>query len=87
MWHFMWIRLGTTAKYAPESSPSDVSHLYCDVFGRMPSLLGNFKLDTPVVARQPKVKHLHGYARDSVLLRCMVALQPWSNGYMDMLTT
>jgi hypothetical protein len=30
---------------------------YCDVFGRMPSLLGNLKLDTPVVARQPKVKH------------------------------
>jgi hypothetical protein len=27
--------------------------IYCDVFGR-----------TPVVARQPKVKHLHGYARD-----------------------
>jgi hypothetical protein len=27
----------------------------------MPSLLGNLKLDTPVVARQPKVKHLHGY--------------------------
>jgi hypothetical protein len=35
---------------------------YCDVFGQMPSLLGNLKLDTPVVARQPKVKHLHGYA-------------------------
>jgi hypothetical protein len=46
---------------------------YCDVFGRMPSLLGNLKLDTPVVARQPKVKHFHGYARDSVLSRCMVA--------------
>jgi hypothetical protein len=49
------------------------------VFGRMPSLLGNLKLDTPVVARQPKVKHLHGYARDSVLLRRMVAEQPWSS--------
>jgi hypothetical protein len=47
--------------------------IYCDVFGRMPSLLGNLKLDTTVVARQPKVKHLHGYARDSVLSRCMVA--------------
>jgi hypothetical protein len=47
--------------------------IYCDVFGRMPSSLGNPKLDTPVVARQPKVKHLHGYARDSVLSRCMVA--------------
>jgi hypothetical protein len=46
---------------------------YCDVFGRMPSLLSNLKSDTPVVARQPKVKHLHGYARDSVLSRCMVA--------------
>jgi hypothetical protein len=33
----------------------------CDVFGRMPSSLGNLKLNTPVVARQPKVKHLHGY--------------------------
>jgi hypothetical protein len=49
---------------------------YCDVFGRMPSSLGNLKLDTPVVARQPKVKHLHGYAREQVLLRCMVAWQP-----------
>jgi hypothetical protein len=47
--------------------------IYCDVFGRMPSLLGNLKLDTPVVARQLKVKHLHGYARDSVLSRCIVA--------------
>jgi hypothetical protein len=37
---------------------------YCEVFGRMPSSLGNLKLDAPVVARQPKVKHLHGYARD-----------------------
>jgi hypothetical protein len=46
---------------------------YCDVFGRLPSLLGNLKLDTPVVARQPKVKHLHEYARDSVLSRCMFA--------------
>jgi hypothetical protein len=40
--------------------------LYCDVFGRMPSLLCNRKLDTPVVARQPKVKHLHGYARNII---------------------
>jgi hypothetical protein len=39
-------------------------YIYCDVFGRMPSLLGNLKLDTSVVTRQPKVKHLHGYARD-----------------------
>jgi hypothetical protein len=46
---------------------------YCNVFGRMPSLLGNVKLDTPVVARQPKVKHLHGYTHHSVLSRCMVA--------------
>jgi hypothetical protein len=60
---------------------------YCDVFGRMPSLLGNLKLDTPVVARQPKVKHLPGYARDSVLSPCVVAWQPWSNGYMDTLAT
>jgi hypothetical protein len=45
---------------------------YCDVFGRMPSL-GNLKLDTPVVVRQPKVKHFHGYAHHSVLSRCMVA--------------
>jgi hypothetical protein len=52
---------------------------YCDVFGRMPSFLCNRKLDTPVVARQPKVKHLHGYAREQVLLRCMVAWQPWSS--------
>jgi hypothetical protein len=37
---------------------------YCDVFGRMPPLLCNRKLDTPVVAMQPKVKHLHGYARE-----------------------
>jgi hypothetical protein len=48
-------------------------YIYCDVFGRMPSLLGNLKLDTLVVARQLKVKHLHGCARDSVLSRCMVA--------------
>jgi hypothetical protein len=34
------------------------------LFGRMPLLLGSLKLDTPVFARQPKVKHLHGYARD-----------------------
>jgi hypothetical protein len=33
----------------------------------MPSLLGNLKLDTPIVARQPKVKHLHGYARDGIV--------------------
>jgi hypothetical protein len=46
---------------------------YCEVFGRMPSLLGNLKLDTTVVARQPKVKHFHGYADHSVLSRCMVA--------------
>jgi hypothetical protein len=38
--------------------------IYCDVFGRMPPLLCNRKLDTPVVAMQPKVKHLHGYARE-----------------------
>jgi hypothetical protein len=63
------------------------SGMYCDVCGRMPSLLGNLKLDTPIVTRQPKVKHLHGYAHHSVLSRCMVALQPSSNGYMDMLTT
>jgi hypothetical protein len=37
-------------------------YIYCDVFGRMPPLLCNRKLDTPVVARQLKVKHLHGYA-------------------------
>jgi hypothetical protein len=49
------------------------AHRYCDVFGRMPSLLGNLKLDTPVVARQPQVKHFHGYAYHSALLRCMVA--------------
>jgi hypothetical protein len=54
-------------------------YVYCDVFGRMPSLLGNLKLDTPVVAMQPKVKHFHGYAHHSVLSRCMVAEQPWSN--------
>jgi hypothetical protein len=36
----------------------------CDVFGQIPSSLGNLKLDAPVVARQPKVKHLHGYARE-----------------------
>jgi hypothetical protein len=35
---------------------------YCDVFGRMPPLLCNRKLDTSAVAMQPKVKHLHGYA-------------------------
>jgi hypothetical protein len=45
---------------------------YCDVFGRMPSLLGNLKLDTPVVARQPKVKHLHGYARHSSTVAYML---------------
>jgi hypothetical protein len=45
----------------------------CDVFGRIPSLLGNLKLDTLVVARQLKVKHFHGYAHHSVLSRCMVA--------------
>jgi hypothetical protein len=45
---------------------------YCDVFGRMPSLLVNLKLDTPVVAKQPKVKHFHGYAHHSVLLVAMV---------------
>jgi hypothetical protein len=54
---------------------------------RMPSSLGNLKLDTPVVARQPTVKHLHGYAREQVLLRCMAAWQPWSNSYMDTLVT
>jgi hypothetical protein len=48
-------------------------HKYCDVFGQMPSLLGDLKSDTPVVARQPKVKHLYGYAHQSVLSRCMVA--------------
>jgi hypothetical protein len=37
----------------------------------MPLLLGNLKLDTPVVARQPKVKHLHEYAHHSVLSHCM----------------
>jgi hypothetical protein len=42
-----------------------LNETYCDVFGRMPSSLGNLKLDAPVVARQPKVKHLHGYARHS----------------------
>jgi hypothetical protein len=44
------------------------SYTYCDVFGRMPPLLCNRKLDTPVVAMQPKVKHLHGYARDSIVV-------------------
>jgi hypothetical protein len=48
-------------------------YIYCDLFGRMPSLLGNLKLDTHVIVRQPKVKNLHGYARQSVLSRCMVA--------------
>jgi hypothetical protein len=41
-----------------------LTELYCDVFGQIPSLLCNRKLDTPVVARQPEVKHLHGYARE-----------------------
>jgi hypothetical protein len=49
------------------------TNIYCDVFCRKPSLLGNLKLDTPVVARQPKVKHFHGYAHPSVLSRSMVA--------------
>jgi hypothetical protein len=40
-----------------------------DSIGRMPPLLCNRKLDTPVVAMQPKVKHLHGYARTVVLHR------------------
>jgi hypothetical protein len=47
------------------------------MFGRMPSLLGNLKLDTPVVARQPKVKHLHGYAP---LKYCCVAWLPSNRG-------
>jgi hypothetical protein len=59
--------------------PSFHNSSYCDVFVRMLSLLGNLKLDTPVVARQPKVKHFHGYACDSVLSRCMVAWQPCSS--------
>jgi hypothetical protein len=45
--------------------------IYCDVFGRMPPLLCNRKLDTPVVAMQPKVTHLHGYAHVTVLLCCI----------------
>jgi hypothetical protein len=44
----------------------NVNLIYCDVFGRMPPLLCNRKLDTPVVAMQPKAKHLHGYAHATV---------------------
>jgi hypothetical protein len=50
---FHWIR-----KWQKHSM---LVYIYCDMLGRMPSLLGNLTLDTPVVARQPKVKHLHGY--------------------------
>jgi hypothetical protein len=60
------------------------TYSYCEVFGRMPSLLGNLKFDTPVVGRQPKVKHFHGYARHSVLSRCMICLATvveWLHGY------
>jgi hypothetical protein len=59
--------------HIPEFVTSTYHYIYSDVFGRMPLLLGNLKLDTPVVARQPKVKHFHGYAHHSVLSRCMVA--------------
>jgi hypothetical protein len=45
-------------------------YIYIVTFGRMPPLPCNRKLDTPVVAMQPKVKHLHGYAHEQVLLRC-----------------
>jgi hypothetical protein len=55
---------------------------YCDVFGRMPPLLCNRKLNTYMdslaskyccVAMQPKVKHLHGYARHSSTVAYMLA--------------
>jgi hypothetical protein len=36
--------------------------MYCDVFGRMPSLLDNRKVNDLVVARQPLVRYFHGYA-------------------------
>jgi hypothetical protein len=37
----------------------------------MPPLLCNRKLGTSVIAMQPKVKHLHGYAHVTVLLCCI----------------
>jgi hypothetical protein len=50
-------------------------YTYCDVFGRMPPLLCNRKLETPAVAMQPKVRHLS--------LLCNRKL----NTYMDTLAT
>jgi hypothetical protein len=46
------------------------------VFGRMPPLLGNLKLDTPVVARQLKVKHMDTLATKY----CCVAWLPSNRG-------
>jgi hypothetical protein len=50
-----------TVLYSAEF-PVALMCLYCDVFGRMPALLGNRKVNTLVVARQLQVGHFHGYA-------------------------
>jgi hypothetical protein len=54
---------------------------YCDVFGRMLSLLGNLKLDTPVVARQLKVKYFHGYEAKNGIRGYLATVVEWLHGY------
>jgi hypothetical protein len=47
----------------------------------MLSLLGNLKLDTPVVVRQPKVKHFHGDEVNNGIRGYLATVVEWLHGY------